>query len=507
MRKFISWMTVMAVTLSFGFSSCSDNKEDGPVETAAPELLTFGFNVANNGNTLTTDYVGVISTTDHTVTVTMPAFADKSSLVANFTVGEGNKVLVNGVTQESGVTANDFTAPVDYIISNADGSKNVKYTVTIEKAANYEWSEFARYNELVPYGDNAIMKINPVDNTPYIAFVRKEKDDNNKVVVIKNENGVFNYVGSKEGESDVVTSGMMDFTISNTGTLYYIYKNKSITEPVKYPATVMSFNGSSWSNVGQPYIAEFVPSKVQIGAIGSIVIAPMISNTNSGSFTKRVLYASIFNDNWTTGSLASVNINEVGLECLTTTDNAAYLYTISRTSYKYSVVEYKNGVWNSLRSDYLEEGATMAPVSMSDAASIVATNDGTVYLLTADDAETKNTKDMRFRILKYSPDSKEWTLVGGTTMASVKANESHISAKIAVAPDGTPFFAYTDYTGDKLAKVQYFDNETKQWSAPVAVSAGEASYVNISFCDNGEAYISYVSADNSIVLVKYAAKK
>lgn len=136
----------------------------------------------------------------------------------------------------------------------------------------------------------------------------------------------------------------------------------------------------------------------------------------------------------------------------------------------------------------------------------VTANDGTVYLLTADDAETKDTKDMRFRILKYAPDTKEWTLIGGSTMSSVKANDSHITAKIAVAPDGTPFFAYTDYKGDKLAKVQYFDNETKQWSAPVAVSTGEADNINIAFCDNGEAYISYVS-DSNIVLVKYAAKK
>ncbi len=504
MRKFISWMTVMAVTLSFGFSSCSDNKEDGPVETAAPELLTFGFNVANNGNTLTTDYVGVISTTDHTVTVTMPAFADKSSLVANFTVGEGNKVLVNGVTQESGVTANDFTSPVDYIISNADGSKNVKYTVTIEKAANYEWSEYARYNEIVPRGSNAIMRINPVDNTPYIAFVNKTS---NKVIVVKNDKGAFNYVGAKEGESNTVTSGRMDFTISNTGTPYFIYSDGSVTTPVKSPATVMSFNGSSWSNVGQPGIAEFVPSKVQIGAIGSTVIAPMVVNATNGSYIKREVYASIFSGNWATSSLASAGIKDAGVECLTTTDNAAYLYTISSSTYKYSVAEYKNGAWNALRSDYLEDGATQAPILIADAASIVATNDGTVYLLTADDAETHDTKDMRFRILKYAPDTKEWTLIGGTTMSSIKANDSHISAKIAVAPDGTPFFAYTDYKGDTFAKVQYFDNETKQWSTPVAVSSEKASSINIGFCDNGEAYISYVGADNSIVLVKYAAKK
>ena len=134
MKKFYSWMTVMAVALSFGFASCSDSDDEPePEPVAAPELLSFEFKAADNAEVLSADYVGVISAVDKTVKVTMPAFADKSSLVATFTVGEGNTVTVNGVTQQSGVTANDFTAPVDYIVSNSDGSQNIKFTVTVEK--------------------------------------------------------------------------------------------------------------------------------------------------------------------------------------------------------------------------------------------------------------------------------------------------------------------------------------------------------------------------------------
>ncbi|MDE6395258.1 MAG: hypothetical protein K2K77_07950, partial [Duncaniella sp.] len=376
--------------------------------------------------------------------------------------------------------------------------------VTVEKAADYEWSEVARYSEVVPRGSNAIMKINPTNNVPYISFVNKA---NNKVVVIKNENGAFSYVGSSEGVSNEVASGRFDFTINNEGTPYFIYGDNSISDPVKAAATVMSFNGSAWSNVGQPGIAGFVPSKLQIGAIGNEAIAPMVVNANKGDFKKREVYTSIYNGNWTTKSMSTVGINDAGVECMTTTADAAYLYTISTTSYKYSVVEYKNGAWNALRTEYLEAGATQAPVLMGDAASIVATNDGTVYLLTADDAVSGNNKDMDFRVLKYTPDTKEWTLVGGTTITSVRANDSHISAKLAIAPDGTPFLAYTDYKGDTYAHVQYFDNETKQWTAPEAISAEKSSSINIGFCDNGEAYITYVGADDNIVLVKYAAKK
>ncbi len=505
MKKFYSWMTVMAVALSFGFTSCDDNDDEGldPDVIPAPELLSFEFKAADNAEVLSADYVGVISDIDKTVKVTMPAFADKSSLIATFTVGDGNTVTVNGVTQQSGVTANDFDAQVDYIISNSDGSQNVRYTVSVEKASNYAWTEVARFTEVVPSG-SPVMKINPVDNVPYVAYQTKA---DKKVAVIKYVDGAFVGVGDVNGESGAVTSNRFDFAISNNGTPYYIYSDGSISDPVKSAATVMSFNGSSWANVGNAGIAGFVPSKVQIGVIGSEVIAPMIVNANYGSFAKREMYASIYKSgSWSTNSLSTVGISAAAVECVTTTDNAAYLYAITYPDYKYSVVEYKDGVWTALRSNYLDDGATQAPVLMTSAASIVATNDGTVYLLTADDSTTGDNKDMRFKVLKYSPDTKDWTLVGGTVLNSVAANDSHIAAKIAVAPDGTVFFAYCDYKNDKLAKVQYFDNETKQWTDPETISAETADDINISFCDNGEAYISYTGTDDNIVLLKYAAK-
>lgn len=511
MKKFYSWMTVMAVALSFGFTSCSDDDDNGskepdPVPVAAAELKSFSFTEANNPEALSADYVGTISEVDKTVRVTMPAFADKSSLIATFTVGEDNTVTVNGVTQTSGVTANDFNAPVDYIISNADGTQNLKYTVIVEKAANYAWSEAARFTATVP-GGSPVMKINPTDNTPYLALVGKS---DKKVHVYKFVEGAFASVGSDAGESGDVTSNRMDFAISNDGTPYYIYSDASATD-LKSSPTVMKFNGASWENVGNPGLVGFVPSKVQIGVIGSEVIAPMIVNANKGSFGKREMYASIFSSGtWTTSSLASVGMTSGTVECITTTDNAAYLYSTSAPDADkkafYSVAEYKNGVWTALRSNYIDAGATQPPVLIAGGASIVASNDGTVYLLTGDDADSGNTGDMGFKVLKYSPDTKDWTLIGGAPLTAIRANDTHITAKLAIAPDGTIFLAFTDYKGNKLAKVQYFDNETKQWTNPVVLSTEEADDINIGFCDNGEAYITFTGNDDNIVLMKYAAK-
>ena len=51
----------------------------------------------------------------------MPAGTTVQSLVALFTT-TGVHVTVSGVEHESGLTANDFSVPVSYVVEAADGS-------------------------------------------------------------------------------------------------------------------------------------------------------------------------------------------------------------------------------------------------------------------------------------------------------------------------------------------------------------------------------------------------
>lgn len=70
------------------------------------------------------------------ITVTAPWYAtDLSSLVVDFTVSAGATVTVNGTTQASGTTANDFSSPVTYTVTAADGTTTKSYTVTVSTAA------------------------------------------------------------------------------------------------------------------------------------------------------------------------------------------------------------------------------------------------------------------------------------------------------------------------------------------------------------------------------------
>lgn len=73
---------------------------------------------------------GVI--TNQNIAVTMPFGTDVTNLVATFSTS-GARVSVGTVTQVSGTTVNNFTNPVSYIVTAADGS-TATYTVTVTVA-------------------------------------------------------------------------------------------------------------------------------------------------------------------------------------------------------------------------------------------------------------------------------------------------------------------------------------------------------------------------------------
>lgn len=74
---------------------------------------------------------GVINETTKSIAVTLPAGTVVTALAATFaTNGTGATVGPLAVSQISGTTTNNFTDPVEYIVSAADGSV-IKYTVTV----------------------------------------------------------------------------------------------------------------------------------------------------------------------------------------------------------------------------------------------------------------------------------------------------------------------------------------------------------------------------------------
>ncbi len=79
-----------------------------------------------------------INDIEKTVDVVMPSGTDVTSLVADFTISYGATAYVGVTEQESGVTSNDFTNPVEYGILPEDASTQVIWTVTVTIANSTE---------------------------------------------------------------------------------------------------------------------------------------------------------------------------------------------------------------------------------------------------------------------------------------------------------------------------------------------------------------------------------
>src|SRR6185437_4599409 len=95
---------------------------------SAKAITSFSLSSAP-GTTITP---GIISITN--IAVTVPFGTNVKSLIATFTTS-GQSVAVSGMKQVSGVTSNDFTNPVTYMVTAADGTTQ-NYIVTVVVASS-----------------------------------------------------------------------------------------------------------------------------------------------------------------------------------------------------------------------------------------------------------------------------------------------------------------------------------------------------------------------------------
>ena len=484
----------------------SDAKDANPVSytvnvTLAPDkhpaLLSFSFDVDKNAGALSKTLAGVINGTE--IGVAVPQVADISALVATFTTGAGNKVTVNGVDQVSGVTVNDFTNPVDYLVSNLDGSVNAIFSVTLNRQKG-AWTAGPAYSA-VPVHAGARILINPVDDVPYVAFKRhqptetdaRDPEKDEKMYAMKLVDGAWVSLG--EAFSDKIGSDY-DFTISPTGTPFVAYRNSAISPSV---TSVMKYDGGAWSNVGDP-VGTAATTKIHLHAIADnkVVVCEIMSNkTHVGVWD---------GTSWTAGGIPALTGDPRPYEIRMAGDGAnAYLFSINRgkaldnVNYGHNVMKFDGNAWSGLRQNYLREGASQTSIVGYD---IAVAPDGTVFLVTGDNAED-NLK-YHHRVEKYNADGT-WSQVG-STIDSVLSSRCY--SKIAIAPDGTPFVVYPNEGADpKIIEVVYFDSDTKQWSAPVTLPCGASPYtgdpsLSFVFDSKGKGYVTWVEG-SALVLYTF----
>ena len=504
LRKYVS---AIAMMFAFAASAMAENAQ----------LLSFGFYQADNAG-LSQDYVATVpavaaGVTTYDIEIAMPASVDLTALVARFTVNEGNTVTVDGVAQTSGVTKNDFTDPVDYTVRNSTGANNLRYTITVVEASGKAWTEMAVLNTATLSGNadftgvfsGAVLAINPKGNVPYVAYGARGVD--NKMSVAKFENGAWAQVGDALFSS-VVNGSHFSFDVAPDGTPYVAYGDQDAAS-LKGALSVMKFDGSQWSYVGEQGFFKVQAQYIGMAAFESGLAIDLVNNSKDGSIPRRSMGIATFDGSaWTTGE-SSLLPSEQGVYMTKMGGNGkvATLICVNRgaidgVNYGHNIFKFENGQWESLATNFLEPGATQTSIAQGSFGTTVAL-DGTVYAWTGDDVP--NTGTYQVRLKKYDAAGKTWNTVTGNTLPIGHDGgfESHISLDVAIAPDGTPFVVYNNFNDQKELYVMHLDPATAQWSASQLLAEG-ASDVNIAFDTAGTGYITYTDESNQIHLFKYA---
>lgn len=330
--KFLCAAAIAALT---ALVSCKKENED-PVIVPDPELTSFKFELANNPEAISSDIEGVIS--GDAVTMSMMKAADKSRLVATFTANEGDVVKVGDVVQVSGKTVNDFTNPVDYIVTNSDGGKSALYSVSIT-SVNGKLEPLVTYSSL-PVSD-AVLRVNPDNKAPYLAFKEKsvtgsESASADKLTVVNFLDGACNLVGSA-GFSNKVASSHFDFDVDSKGGLYVAYADN---EASPKSAKVMGYSGGSWSLVGSGAANNFVAQNLSLAAMSdNNLVLLQKCNAKSDPFKRHDLVVSLYNGSWNSNTVLDITSMAAVKTCKA--GNTAYAFVIRRGKpYPHDVLKY-----------------------------------------------------------------------------------------------------------------------------------------------------------------------
>lgn len=506
MRKFLPKKIVMVFVALFAFT-VSAVAEDA-------RLLSFGFYKADNSG-LTADYVAeipafVAGTTSYEVNIAMPADVDKSALVARFTVNSGNSVSVDGVPQTSQFTENDFEDPIDYLVRNSSRNQNIRYTVTVVELKEKSWAEVATLDATALSGNEAftgvysgaVLVVNPKDNVPYVAYGARGVD--NKMSVAKFEDGDWKQVGSALF-SPVINSSHFDFDIAPDGTPYVAFGDKEATS-LANSLSVMKFDGSAWSNVGDQGFFKVQAQYVGLAALDNGLAVSLQNNSKNGEIPQRAMGIATWNGSaWTTGESALLSSGQ-GMYNTKMGDNGkiATLISINRgkvndVNYGHNIFKYENGTWESLATNFLETGATQTSIAAGSFGTKVA-SDGTIYAWTGDNAPGS----YQIRLKKYNATTKAWEIVGGNTLPLGFEGDydSHLLVDVAIDPEGTLFVIFTDFDDQKKLYLITLDQKTNQWTTKQQL-ATDASDINIDFAADGTGYITYTDGSNKIHMFKY----
>lgn len=482
MKKQLKFLPVMLAFLALGACSSDDTEDITPEpDPAEVGITSFGFYAEDNPEVLFADYVED-DISGKNIEIALPAEVDFSNLVARFSTTEGDQVSVQGTPQVSGETANDFSAPVEYLVSEEDS--NTIYTVTVKKMASAVWSQLPIFeDQLVSY---ASLKINPETYAPYVAFVSQmEETADERLSLISFDGEQWDYVGSKDFSPGRARS--VDLAFNASGVPYVSFGDDSGDQT---EAAVMTYGSGSWSYLGSGPFSE-LRSSVNAVAVGeNEEVYGFYINDQIGDANRRGVELKTFDGGWSSlpitgrsGYARAITAKEA--------NGDIYLGVLDYGGGQaFSVYKYSDGTWSTL-ADKMKESEESTIYHYDFAMDV--DRDGNVFVTYV---ETNPETNWQHKVQKYDAQEGTWSAVGSI----VHTTESSITIRsfdIAVDPYGNPMLFFKDDAENP--KVAHFDADTNNWGDINSLSNGEADELELEVAPNGIVYASYLIDDQLYV--------
>lgn len=477
---------LFALTALFSIAvSCGSDDPAQEIETPAEVgLLSFGFYAEDNENSLFTDYIiEDVTTTD--VSISLPNKTDLTSLVARFTTTEGDVVKVGATEQVSGTTNNDYSAPVEYLIS--EGTTNKIYTISVGKLASSVWTLSSVYKDDI--AADISLGINPTNSIPYIAYIsERESSDDQKMNLINYNDDSWSRVGGTDFSN--FRANTVDLKFNTTGTPFISFQEYTENRE----ASIMSYENSSWS-----YLAN---APFSVLRTGSNAVAITSDNNVYGFFVsddraddgrrREVLGRSYSGGTWSDITISGRS----GFARMVKTkvvNDVIYLAVLDYgEGQAISVYKYDNGTWSTL-ADKMKESEENTVYYYN--VEVDVDLEGNVYVAYAENNGAGT--DYQLRLKMYSNETSSWSTLGDLITTTNTRDFA-----MAVDKYNTPMLFYQNDT--KTPVFLPFDKDVNNWGTSVVFSDADSSSLRLEVAPNGISYASYI-VNEEINLYKYAS--
>ncbi|GGD88803.1 S-layer homology domain-containing protein [Paenibacillus nasutitermitis] len=452
----------------------------------------------------------------HTVAIEVANGTTVSSLVATFALSAGATAKVGTVGQVSGVTANDFTSPVIYEITAADGSTQ-NWTVTVTVAASnakaimsFSFAEQAVPAVIDPAAHTvAIEAANGTAVNSLVAAFTLSAGATAKVGTVGQVSGVtandftspvIYEVTAADGSTQnwTVTVTVASSTAKAITSFSFVEQSGAATiDPAAHTVAIEVANGTAVNSL----VAAFTLSS---GATAKVGTVGQVSGVTTNDFTSPFIYEVTAADgstqNWTvTVTVAASNAKAITSFSLAEQAGPAVIDPAAHTV----AIEVANGTAvNSLVAAFTLSAGATAKVGHVGQVSGVTTNDFTspvIYEVTAADGSTQNwtvtvtvsvsnakaitsfsfVEQSGVATIDPASHSVAIEVANGTTVSSLVATfalSAGATAKVGHVGQVSGVTA-NDFTSPVIYEVTAADGSTQNWTVTVTVAASNAKAI------------------------------